>query len=90
MVEAFLLGIMFLIVQLPKSPDPVVFVNIYAQVLSVTIAGVAVCRAVVSLITEGYLSGKGRATALVSAMPVSAVLLTCITLPTARRFANTG
>ncbi len=63
-IFAFGLGLLLLLISQPVSLEPMVLINIYSQVLTVTIAEVAVCWAVIGSITEGSLQEKGWIVAL--------------------------
>lgn len=71
---AGILGLLVLILLRPASLDPVVLVNVYAQVFGVTIAEVAVCWVVVGSIAKGVVSGKGKVIPIASAMLLSSIL----------------
>jgi membrane protease YdiL (CAAX protease family) len=73
-VVACILGIMVLFIQHPPSLDPVILLNVYAQVFTVTIAEIAVCWAVMGSIVEGALSKKGRVAAIISGIIFASVL----------------
>jgi membrane protease YdiL (CAAX protease family) len=73
-VIAIVLGVMILILQHPASRDPIVLLNVYAQVFTVTLAEIAVCWMVVGSITEGVLSQKGKVVAIVSGILLSSIL----------------
>jgi hypothetical protein len=73
-VIAFILGILLLVIQTPASLDPVILLNVYAQVFTVTIAEITVCWVIVGSITEGVLSKKGKIVALVSGILLASVL----------------
>jgi membrane protease YdiL (CAAX protease family) len=73
-VFSFILGIVVLILQHPASLDPIVLLNVYAQVFTVTIAEIAVCWVVVGSITEGVLSTKGKVIALLGGILLSSIL----------------
>src|SRR5512139_2900693 len=59
-IIAFLGGLAILLIQHQGAPNPVVLLNVYAQVLTVTIAEVAICWGMIGSITEGTLREKGR------------------------------
>jgi len=73
-VIAGILGAIILALQQPSSLDPVVLLNVYAQVFTVTIAEIAVCWIVVGSITEGVLSTKGKVVALIGGILLSSIL----------------
>jgi hypothetical protein len=73
-VIAFMLGVIVLVLQHPVSLDPIIVLNVYAQVLTVTIAEIAVCWIVVGSTTEGLLSRKGKVIALVCGILLSSIL----------------
>lgn len=73
-VVAGILGILVLFLQQPASLDPIILLNVYAQVFTVTIAEIAVCWVVLGSIAEGAFSKKGRIVAIVSGIFVSSVL----------------
>jgi len=71
---AIILGAVILVLHHPPSLDPIVFLNVYAQVFTVTIAEIAVCWIVLGSITEGVFAAKGKIVALVGGMLLSAIL----------------
>lgn len=71
---AFILGAIVLVLQQLPSLDPIVLLNVYAQVFTVTIAEIAVCWIVVGSITEGSLSTKGKVVALAGGIILSSIL----------------
>ncbi len=73
-VIAFVLGILILVLQHPASLDPIVLLNVYAQVFTVTIAEIAVCWVVLGSITEGTFSKQGRFVALLIGILVASIL----------------
>jgi hypothetical protein len=73
-VIACILGAAVLVLQHPASFDPIILLNVYAQVFTVTIAEIAVCWVVVGSITEGVLSTKGKVVALVGGIFLSSIL----------------
>jgi hypothetical protein len=73
-VIAFILGAFVLVLQQPSSLDPIILLNVYAQVFPVTIAEIAVCWIVVGSITEGVLTTKGEVVALVGGILLSSIL----------------
>ncbi|WAC04307.1 MAG: CPBP family intramembrane metalloprotease [Methanoregula sp.] len=73
-VIGLILGVLVLLLQHPASLDPVVFLNIYAQVFTVTVAEIAVCWIVVGSIIEGVLSQKGKGIAVMSGILLSSIL----------------
>ncbi len=73
-VIACILGAIILVLQQPSSLDPVVLLNVSAQVFPVTIAEIAVCWIVVGSITEGVLSTKGKVAALAGSILLSSIL----------------
>ena len=70
----FLLGLILFLFQGPATTDPVILLNIYAQVLTVTIAEVAVCWVLAGSVAERLLSGRSRIAAAAGAILISGVL----------------
>lgn len=70
----FFLGLTVFLLQHPASTDPVVLLNIYTQVLTVTIAEVIVCWVLVSAAAESIQSGGGRIAATAGALVISGLL----------------
>lgn len=73
-IVAFLLGLIILFIQHSEPLNPVVFLNVYAQVLTVTIAEIAVCWAMIGSVVEGNLLKKGRIIALAAGIFVASAL----------------
>ncbi|MDD1718130.1 MAG: CPBP family intramembrane metalloprotease [Methanoregulaceae archaeon] len=73
-IIAFISGFILLLFLRPPSLDPVILLNVYAQVFTVTIAEIAVCWGVVGSVVEGSLSGIGRVPSLIGGILVSSVL----------------
>jgi hypothetical protein len=73
-IIAFILGLVVMAASRPVSLDPVILTNIYTQVLTVTIAEVAVCWGVMGSITEGSLQKNGRVVAMAGGILVASVL----------------
>jgi hypothetical protein len=73
-VIAFVLGFVLMLLLNPPSLDPVVLVNVYAQVFTVTIAEIAVCWAVIGSVTEGLLKPRGRILAIIAGVIAASVL----------------
>ncbi len=73
-VVAGIPGAAVLFLQHPASLDPVVLLNVYSQVFTVTIAQIAVCWVAVGSITEGVLSAKGKLLAPAAGIVLAAVL----------------
>ena len=73
-VIAFVLGFAVMLIAKPASLDPVVLLNIYAQVFSVTIAEIAVCWAVIGSVLEGTLKPRGGWLATGAAIIVASLL----------------
>lgn len=73
-VVAFILGLLVLLFQNPTSLEPIILLNVYAQVFTVTIAEIAVCWAVIGSIVEGYLQSKGKIVAIVCGIIAASVL----------------
>lgn len=71
---AFVLGILILVLQNPASLDPIVLLNVYAQVFTVTIAEIAVCWVVLGSITEGAFSKEGSLVAILCGILVASIL----------------
>ncbi|HNB04259.1 MAG TPA: hypothetical protein PLV88_08205, partial [Methanoregulaceae archaeon] len=63
-IIAFLGGLAILLIQHHGAPNLVVLLNVYAQVLTVTIAEIVICWGMIGSITEGTLSKKGRIIAI--------------------------
>lgn len=70
----FVLNLIVFLVQRPVSTDPVLLLNIYAQVLTVTIVEVAVCWVLAGLTAERILSAHGRIAATTGAIMISGTL----------------
>jgi hypothetical protein len=73
-VIGFILGGLVLLIIRPAPLDPVIFMNVYAQVFTVTIAEITVCWILVGSITEGILFQKGKSVAVVSGILLSGIL----------------
>lgn len=73
-IIAFVLGFVVMLVAGPASLDPVVLLNIYAQVFSVTIAEITVCWAVIGSVLEGVLQPRGGWLATGAAIIVASLL----------------
>lgn len=73
-VLAIAAGIVMLLVLVRPAPDPVVLINIYAQVFPVTVAEIAVCWAMTGAFTEGAFFSRGRIIAMVCGVVVASVL----------------
>ncbi|MDD1676357.1 MAG: CPBP family intramembrane metalloprotease [Methanomicrobiales archaeon] len=73
-VIAFVIGFFLLLILRGAVPNPVILLNIYAQVFTVTIAEIAICWGVVGSIVEGTLSEKGRLLSLSGGILVSSIL----------------
>lgn len=71
---AFVLGFALMLLLNPPSLDPTVLFNVYAQVLTVTIAEIAVCWAVIGSVVEGTLKNRGRILAIVVGIIAASVL----------------
>ena len=73
-IIALLLGFAVMLLAGPASLDPVVLLNIYAQVFSVTIAEIAVCWAVIGSVLEGTLKPRGGWLATGAAIVIASLL----------------
>lgn len=73
-VIAGVLGFILLIFLQPPSLDPVVLLNVYTQVFTVTIAEIAVCWAVIGSIIEGTLQKRGRILAITGGIIAASIL----------------
>jgi hypothetical protein len=69
-----LLGFGVFLLQGPRSREPIVLLNVFAQVLPTSIAEVMVCWAVIGATTESAARPAGRAASLFAACFVSAAL----------------
>ncbi|HNL85837.1 MAG TPA: hypothetical protein PLM60_05085 [Methanoregulaceae archaeon] len=73
-IIAFLGGLAILLIQHHGAPNLVVLLNVYAQVLTVTIAEIVICWGMIGSITEGTLSKKGRIIAIAGGILIASVL----------------
>jgi hypothetical protein len=73
-IIAFILGFVLMILLNPPTLNPTVLLNVYAQVLTVTIAEIAVCWAVMGSISEGMIRNRGRILAMIAGIIVASVL----------------
>ena len=64
-VIAGILGFILLLLLQPPTLDPIVLLNVYAQVFTVTIAEIAVCWALIGSTIEGVLQSRGRIPAII-------------------------
>jgi hypothetical protein len=69
----FIFGLIFYIIQSPPSMNPIVIVNAYAQVLSVSIAEIVVCWAIVGTVVESYLKSYNEYIAIAIAIVISSI-----------------
>jgi hypothetical protein len=59
-IIGLVLGFVFLLLQSPPSLDPIVLLNVYAQVFTVTVAEVTICWALIGATFEGAVRDRGR------------------------------
>ncbi|MDT8358201.1 MAG: CPBP family intramembrane glutamic endopeptidase [Methanomicrobiaceae archaeon] len=71
---AIILGSVVMLISRPASLDPVVLLNVSAQVFPVTIAEIAVCWAVIGSVLEGVLKPRGGWLATIAAIIVASLL----------------
>ncbi|MEE4310253.1 MAG: CPBP family intramembrane glutamic endopeptidase [candidate division KSB1 bacterium] len=73
-VVGFILGISIYFLQNPPSTHPVVIFNAYVQVLSVTIAEIMICWAVVGSVIESSFRNLGKIVSLIVAFIITSIL----------------
>lgn len=73
-IIAIVLGFGIFLLQGPRSREPIVLLNVFAQVLPTSIAEVLVCWAVIGATTESATRPAGRVGSLVAAFLTSALL----------------
>ncbi len=66
-------GFVFFIIQDPPSLNPVVIMNIYAQVLTVSVAEVVVCWAVIGASFEALARNKGKVISLLAGILAASI-----------------
>jgi membrane protease YdiL (CAAX protease family) len=72
-IIGLVLGFIFLLLQSPPSLDPIVLLNVYAQVFTVTIAEVAICWALIGAAFEGAVRNHGRAVPLITGIVLASL-----------------
>ena len=73
-VLAGILGFVLLLLLKPVSLNPIILVNVYAQVFTVTIAEITICWAAIGSSVEGFFSGRGRIPALTGGIVAASLL----------------
>lgn len=73
-VIAFVTGLTFIVFQGLPSSDPIVILNAYAQMLTVSVAEIMICWAITGAIFENMFSSKSRVTSIIAGMISANVL----------------
>lgn len=74
LIIACVLGVIFFVLQHPVSSDPIILLNVYAQVFTGTVAEIAVCWVVVGATFEGVTRHYGRPASIIIGILVASVL----------------
>lgn len=72
-VTAGVIGFIFFRVQNPPSLDPIVILNVFAQVLTVSVAEVLICWAVIGLGFESLTRSKGKVISLLAGILAASI-----------------
>ena len=73
-IIGFILGLIFFLAQNPASLDPIILLNLYAQVFTGTVAEIAVCWVVIGASFEGFTRKHGRVVSIIVGIIVASIL----------------